>query len=376
MGRRWGKTLLAGATSLVCANDGAKVGWIVPTYKNARPVWRFALALLANARRYVRISESNRTIEFGSGGSVGIYSADNPVSILGEDFDLVILEEAARIREEVWTETVLPTLSDRDGRALLISTPRGRNWYWREYMRGKRGEACYASFTAPTSDNPLPNIQKAFRLARERVTARVFAQEWLAEFLTDGSFFENVDAVCSVKKPDPVSAHTDHEIVAGIDWGKQNDKTVALFFCRECGRAVDWYAKTGVRYEDQRAVIIDLSRKWNVSGVLPERNSIGEPNIELLLEADVPVVMGQDGKRGFFTSASSKAKMIEMLELELQRKSIALPEEAASEFASFEIQQRPMGPAHYSAPDGDHDDWVIASGLAVYLASQRVQIFS
>lgn len=367
---------MAGATSIVCANEGAKVGWIVPTYKNSRPIWRFALQLLYTARRSVRISESDRTIDFPGGGSLGVYTADNPVSILGEWFDLVIVEEAARIREDVFSETIMPTLADRDGRAILISTPRGRNWFWREYLRGLSRSADYASFNAPTSDNPMPQIQKAYRLARDRVPPRTFKQEWDAEFLTDGAFFENVDIVCCLEEPESPDAHAKHTIVMGIDWGKTIDKSVALCFCCECSRAVDWYVKNGASYIDQREKIIALAKKWNISAALPERNSIGEPNIEMLREADVPIAIGSDGRPGFFTSSSTKARMIERLENELAQKSIKLPKAAAEEFAAFEIDQRDVGPAKYGAPEGENDDWVLAAGFAVWLASMSLQIFS
>jgi len=320
--------------------------------------------------------ESDRSIEFPGGGSLGIYTADNPVSILGEWFDLVIVEEAARIREDVFSETIMPTLADRDGRAILISTPRGRNWFWREYVRGLARSADYASFNAPTSANPLPQIQKAYQLAKERVSPRTFTQEWDAGFLTDGTFFENVDLCCDIDVPDDAGDHAGHTIVMGIDWGKQNDQSIALCFCCECSRAVDWYAKRGASYIDQREKIVALVKKWNISAALPERNSIGEPNIELLREADVPIAIGTDGLPGFFTSASTKARMIERLEIELSQKSIKLPRAAADEFASFEVDQRDVGPAKYGAPEGFHDDWVIASALSVWLASMSLQIFS
>lgn len=376
MGRRWGKTVMAGATSIACGAHGAKVAWIVPTYKNSRPVWRFSMQLLAHARRSVRVSESDRMIEFPGGGSLSVYSADNPVSILGEWFDVAIVEEAARIREEVFSETIMPTLADADGRAILISTPKGRNWFHREYVRGLRRSADYASFNARTSDNPMPQIQRAYQLAKDRVPPRTFSQEWDAEFLTDGTFFENVDRCCTVKKPDNVSDHAGHSIVMGIDWGKLEDKTVAVCFCAECSRSVDWYSKEGATYIEQRENIVRLSRKWNITGALPERNSIGEPNIEMLQGEEVPIAIGTDGKPGFWTSASTKALMIQRLESELHNQTIALPELAAEELSAYEMTQRDIGPAKYGSPEGEHDDWVIACGLSVWLASQSIQIFS
>lgn len=189
MGRRWGKTIMAGATALSAASQGAKVAWIVPHYKNGRPLWRWAEAATAplKKRKLVETNRTERMIDFlTSGGFLGIYSADNDSSIRGEWFNLAILEEAAQIAEETWTEVVQPTLADADGDAILISTPKGKNWFWREWQRGSVAmDAEVAAFTAPSADNPNPRIQRASLLAKERVSDNVYRQEWLAEFVDD-----------------------------------------------------------------------------------------------------------------------------------------------------------------------------------------------
>jgi phage terminase large subunit-like protein len=138
MGRRWGKTVLGGAiVGLVLAEHG-KTAWIAPTYKNTRPMWRWLLQATAEDVRKgrIRISRSDRTLETKRGGFLGLYSGDNIDSIRGEAFHYVVLDEAARLPEEAWTDAIMPTLADYDGSALLISTPKGKNWFWREWMIG------------------------------------------------------------------------------------------------------------------------------------------------------------------------------------------------------------------------------------------------
>jgi hypothetical protein len=137
MGRRWGKTYMAGVYALTAADLGGAVAWVVPTYKNARAPWRFAEQLTAQVSRKLRTNRTERTIEFPGGGRLAVYSADNDTALRGEAFDLVIVDEAAMVREETYTDVLLPTLADRDGRMLLISTPKGRNWFWREWVRGQ-----------------------------------------------------------------------------------------------------------------------------------------------------------------------------------------------------------------------------------------------
>jgi predicted phage terminase large subunit-like protein len=190
IGRRWGKTITAGAVALSAAAQGARVLWLVPTYRNARPLWRWAEAVTAPLvrRGLADLNRTERMLEFPDGGFLGIYSGDNDAGIRGEWFNLAILEEAALLREESWTDVVQPTLADAQGDAILISTPKGKNWFWREWQRGVlQMDDEIAAFTAPSSANPNPNIQRAAALARQRVPDSTYRQEWLAEFVEEAT---------------------------------------------------------------------------------------------------------------------------------------------------------------------------------------------
>jgi predicted phage terminase large subunit-like protein len=192
-GRRFGKSTMGGAIALACARNGGRVAWVVPIFKNGRPLWRWARSALGSqgAAGLVRINETERIIEFPNGGFLGIYSADNADSIRGEWFHLVIIDEAARIDEAVWTDVIQPTLADAGGDAIAISTPAGRNWFWKEWQRGLLDGREVASFQAPSSDNPNPRIQRAAQMARIRVPDSTYRQEWLAEFVEDGQTIYN-----------------------------------------------------------------------------------------------------------------------------------------------------------------------------------------
>jgi predicted phage terminase large subunit-like protein len=191
MGRRWGKSTTAGAVALATAARGGKVAWVVPTYRNGRPLWRWAEIATGPLvkRGLVSLNRTERTVEFTeSGGFLGLYSADNDSSIRGEWFNLAILDEAAQIAEETWTDVIQPTLADANGDAILISTPKGKNWFWREWQRGiGQMDGEYAAFTAPSSANPNPAIRRAAELAADRVPPNTYKQEWLAEFVSDAN---------------------------------------------------------------------------------------------------------------------------------------------------------------------------------------------
>lgn len=362
MGRRWGKTLMAGSTALACASRGAAVAWVVPTYKNARPVWRFAERMVAPVASALDVRRSERTVEFPGNGYLGVYTADNPVSILGEAFDLVIVEEAARIAPDVWSETIMPTLADRDGRAMLISTPRGRNWFWHEFQRGLADGKEQAAFTAPSSDNPSPSIRRAFELARSRVSERTFQQEWLAEFLADGGGVFRRVAEAATAEPQS-AARPGHQYVIGADWGRTNDATVftVVDISTMAVAAVDRMTQTD--YALQTARLRALAERFGHAPILAELNSMGGPLVESLQGGGLNVM-------GFQTTNATKAQIIDALALAFERGSIRiLPDAVAlAELQAYESERLPSGLVRYSAPEGVHDDCVISLALAWHAA--------
>ena len=367
MGRRWGKTVLGGALSLGTASQGGKVAWIVPIYKNGRSLWRWAENTVAPLKKagLATVNRSERTIEFANGGIFGIYSADSEDSIRGESFHLVILDEAARIPETAWTDAIQPTLADFDGDAVLISTPKGLNWFHAEWLRGKdRMNMDIAAWTAPSSDNPNPLIKAAAAKARGRVTDRTYRQEWLAQFIADGAFFQNIDACAVIDEPDDPAQHAGHYCVMGVDWALSADYTVLTVGCRDCGRIVGWDRFNQIDYTYQRERVIDTARRWNVAGVLPERNSIGEPNIELLIAAGLPILDGPDGVPGFSTTATTKPALIQRLASGLEHDGLKVPRDYGDELRSYEVETMASGHPRFSAPDGQHDDRVISLALA------------
>ncbi len=191
MGRRWGKTVLGQVLVISTLLRGMRVAWLVPTYRNSNPLWRAVESALAPLRKAgkAKMNRSERYVELWNGGFLGIYTADNPDAMRGEWFHLVVTDEAARVPEHVIEEVVEPTLADADGEHVAISTPKGKNWFWRMWRRGREDGDYIASFRAPTSANPSEMIRRAYDRARDRFgpESNAFRQEWDAEFVDSGA---------------------------------------------------------------------------------------------------------------------------------------------------------------------------------------------
>lgn len=340
---------MAGSLSLACASNGGAVAWVVPTYKNARPVWRLAENLVGPVLSRLRVNRTERTMEFPGGGWLGVYSADNDISLRGESFDVVIVDEAARVSEETYTDVILPTLADRDGRALLISTPKGHNWFWREWERGRSDMKVQAAFTAPSCANPIPAIRRAYALARERVSERTFAQEWDAQFIPDGAgVFRNVRALSTLL---PTAPEDNHRYVIGRDWGRTNDPSVSSVWDLQTKREVYLEIDEDTPFALQLSRLKALAERYHNALVVAEQNSLGDPLIEQAAAAGIRIMP-------FVTTNATKAVGVDNLALACERGVVAFQadERGILEMESFESSRTPLGMVKYAAPAGQHDD--------------------
>lgn len=353
-GRRWGKTRLGVNECLDVASQGGRAWWVAPSYKMSEVGWRPVKNM--GGRINARIRHVDRQITLPGGGEVTIRSADNPDSLRGEGLDFVVLDECAFIKEDAWTEALRPALSDRQGRALFISTPKGHNWFWRLWQRGHDG-GDYAAFQFPTSTNPyIPPGE--IEAARDTLPERIFEQEYLAVFTDDaGGVFRRVtDAATAVEQQKASDAG---RYVFGVDWGKHNDFTVISVLDMTTSSQVYMDRFNQIDYILQTKRLRALYERFKPYTIVAESNAMGEPLIEQMRRDGMPVMP-------FLTTNASKAGVIEGLALAFERGDIAiLPDPVQmAELQAYEMERLPSGLLRYNAPDGIHDDTVIALALA------------
>lgn len=360
-GRRFGKTRLGAALCLKTAAAGGRAWWVAPTYPMAQVGWRL-IQRLAQQIPGAEIRQSERLVILPTGGEIQVKSADNPDALRGEGLDFLVMDECAFIREEAWTEALRPALSDRKGRAMFISTPKGRTWFWRLWQRCLDDyDHEWQGWQLPTAANPYIDPAE-IEAARLGLPERVFRQEYLAEFIEDGGgVFRNVAALSTAQ---PVAPRRGGQYIYGIDWALSQDYTAVCILDALAGRQVYLDRYNGVDYTLQRRRIMALAERYPPTTIVAEVNAMGRPNNEELRRAGLPV-------RDFHTGAGSKAQIIEDLAGAMERGAVILLDDPAqrAELESYEAQRTASG-TRYSAPDGMHDDTVMALALAWHGAAQ------
>lgn len=364
-GRRFGKTYLGGTECLITAINGGRAWWIAPTFKMAEVGWR---PMTATAMQFpnVEIRLVDRMIIFPGGGSVTVRSAEDPDKLRGDSLDLAVFDEAAYIKPEAWTHAVRPTLTDRHGKAIFFSTPAGRNHFWEKYQSGIRGEEGWQSWLFPTSANPLMD-PKEIEAAKNSLPEIIFRQEYLAEFVdSDGGVFRRVQEA-AVLEPQPYVAG--RQYVAGVDVASSVDFTVVSVFDVEAREMVLMDRFNRVDYPVLINRLDAIYKRYHLTSMVVESNSIGRPVIDELVTRGLNIVP-------FTTTSATKQSIIQSLQSAFENAQIRVLNEPVlvGELLSFEAKRNASGSFSYSAPDGMHDDCVMSLAIAWSGMQEKVSV--
>jgi len=358
-GRRFGKTKLGIDLVIDRALDGYPVGWFSPTYRMLGEVWKEIVETTKPIQ--TRVAKQEHRIELLTGGVIDCWSLDAADSVRGRKYARVIIDEAAMVPDlgDSWQAAIRPTLTDYTGDAFLLSTPKGVNFFHECYSRGvDPAQPDWNGWHAPTTANPYIDPAEV-EAARLELPEQIFRQEYLAEFLqNEGAVFRNIDACLHA---DNQTDHRGHSLMAGVDWGQQNDFTVISVVCATCRQEVELDRFNKIEWAFQRARLKTIIERHGCIAVMVETNSIGGPNLEALQREGLPV-------RGFETTGTSKPPLIQSLALALERVELQwLPDPVGrTELLAYESRRNATtGRISYSAPSGGHDDTVMARALAL-----------
>ena len=297
-----------------------------------------------------------------------------------------------------WYEVIRPIISDTDGWAFLMGTPKGKNFFWRESVQAPNRPDSVA-FQAPTLgvrkgphgdlqrehhplENPFFKFEEAQLLA-DTMTEQTFQQEFLAQFVdSGGGVFRHITDAPACRLQD--AGVPGHAYVMGVDWGKYNDFTVIVLLDLTAERstahavigspwdrrempvievcAIDRFNQ--VDYTVQMGRLVAMVERFRPQVIVAEKNAAGEPLIEVMQRMGLPVWP-------FVTGNATKALAVDALALALERGQLALPKHdiLLNELLAFDAERLPSGMMRYAAPEGMHDDCTMALAMALWGAS-------
>jgi hypothetical protein len=346
-GRRFGKS----------ANK--KVWIVAPSYDLTLKVFNYLVrwfAIVAPSQVKGITYRPNPRIKTASGSILECKSTENPTSLLGEELDLVIIDEAARVSKNVWEAYLFPTTSSRQGTAIFISTPKGKNWFYHLWTQAsEKGGA----FQFQSKVNPTFKPEE-WDYAKQTLPQDVFSQEYDANFLDDAAaVFRGVrEVIADNCLCDQIHGHY---YVMGCDLGKHQDFTVLTVIDTTNNKVVYIDRFNQIDWNIQKARIKVLAQRYNNARIIIDSTGIGDPITDDLKMEGLVV-------DDFKYTNNSKMQLIQKLIIFIEQKLISIPnnELLINELESFGYEMTDSGKISYGAPTGSHDDMVNSIALGVW----------
>lgn len=377
-GRRWFKTTLDLNIAVTSALAGKEVMWGAPTYDQVRIGWE---ELRRAAGAVATLNQTYLEAKFPTGGIVRFRSLDDPDNARGFTADVWLVDEAGDVHEQAWYEAIRAQLMSTDGIAVINGTPKGRNWFWREFMRAQAGDMeGGAAWQVPTVGarietdprdghrtlvrvpHPMENphipwseIEEMF----QQLPERTFRQEILAEFLEDaGGLFHGVRAAITRAVALDKPRSTSDRFVIGCDLAKHEDWTVLCVADERTREQVAFYRWQHADWPLTKARIIELARLWNNAVVWADATGAGDPIYDDLLRAGLHILPYK------FTS-STKPVLFDNAILMIEQRLVGLldVDVQTAELEAMQVTRTSAGHYTMSAPSGMHDDCCVAVAL-------------
>jgi len=346
-GRRWGKSALA--VNLLCETtlSSRPSGYFAPTYKLLDGTYNECLAAL---EPIVTRKNEHQFIETLGGGRIEFWTLENELAGRSRKYKRLIVDEAAFAKKlwTKWTEQLRATLSDMKGDAWFLSTPKGKNDFYKLYQKALH-EDTWASWQMSTYTNPHIDSEE-INDARKDLPELAFSQEYLAEFNDNVANPFGVDYIRSCIG----LISTNQTEVFGVDLAKSYDYTVIIGLDRQGN--VTYFDRWQGDWSTTKNKLISIIQS---TPAYIDSTGVGDSIVEDIQRSCYNV-------EGFKFTSQSKQQLMESLAQSIQQNKITFPKGIITdELESFEYMYSSSG-VKYSAPTGMHDDAVCALALSNY----------
>lgn len=377
--RQTGKSIMIEQLVLgVAINKNNSISMVVsPTISQARKIYNELLSMLKDKQLIFKKNDSLLEIVLINKSTIMFKSAEQREALRGFTLSgILCIDEAAFIRDDIFY-TLLPTTDVHQVPILIVSTPKFKQGFFYDFLsKGLSGvEGIYSySFNNYDTSKLLSNTKLDFY--RSILPSSQFKTEYLGEFLdTDSVVFGNFK--CNIAKEVREIKPTD-KLYVGIDWGtgNGNDSTAISILNGDKQQVlrVSFNTLAGMKQIDR---IMQLLKPHlsQIEAIVVEKNSIGGV-FSSMLSAKLNAARWYGNYVEFVTTNSSKARLIQQLQVDLQNKGIELMDDniQTNELSFYEVKVNPStNCVSYNAPSGMHDDTVI--GLLLSLEAIKVGEF-
>lgn len=359
-GRQVGKTEVCALDGLHSASthSGVTVLITAPTQRQSSELFKRVKDLIGQAEHDWGIERSTQTIIELANGSriICLPSGTDGNSIRGYTADYIIVDEAAFVKDTVFTSVLLPMLATTDGTLALASTPFGKRGFL--YEEAYRSDDWHVTEVA-SYDSPLIG-DEFIEEQRSTLSELEYLQEIEGQFVEAADTFFSRELVADAIDSD--STFREHDsVTVGVDLARHgHDRTVILPVDNNgvvgpIQRSTDWSLSEGA------ARVASLVEEYEVKHVVVDETGVGAGAVEML-EADV----GKGLVDGVKFTIDRKQSLYNSLKSALDKGQVTLPDDRLlrQELTDLEYEMTRSGKTKIKHPDGGHDDHTDALALA------------
>ena len=337
-------------------------------------------------------TNNKQSLEFSNGSTIKAVPTSDDAG-RSEALSLLIVDEAAFVRnfDELWTG-LYPTLST-GGRAIVLSTPNGvGGQYYDIYVKAEANENEFNPIKLlwdvhPERDNDW------FENETKNLSEKQIAQELLCDFAASGDTFLKTEDIESLRMgiTTPLErwgpemnvwvwkyALSEHSYIISADVARGDAKDYSTFHVIDTKESEIVAEYKGKIPPDQFGVLLnEAGKRYNDALVCPESNTYGfavlvklkelsYPNIYFAKEKDKYAALYANGtisKAGFSTQGASRAQILTKLEEVIRNKQIRIYSSRLYE----ELKTFIWRGSKAQAMRDKNDDLVLALAIGVWL---------
>lgn len=353
-GRRTGKTYNFALWLIQqLDNDPGSPGlWVDTKQGNIdKYVDRYFHPLLAkmNLWQKCEYNHQKKILKLHNGSYIDFGSAERPEMMEGFGYKYGVLNEAGIIfkKRSLWENTLYPMLKHAKTRA--VGTPKGKNHFESLYRQ-------YPHYTFSAYDSPFWKPEE-IEAAKVTMTQEAFRQEMMAEFIEGaGAVFRNIAQ--NILGDELAEPEEGRSYVLSADIAKHQDFTVILIGDLDSKRVVYHERFNQIDWGLQKARIVSAYEKFNCLSGIIDATGVGDAVFDDLRNMGLNL-------EGFKFTSTTKQELVSNLSVAMDNGTIHYPNipTLIDELEMYAYEQRANGQFTYSAPDGFHDDEVMALAL-------------
>lgn len=212
--------------------------WVVaPTYDLCAASKREIFEVLGgeDGPLVLKWNASDNELWLRGGALIEFKSAQYPERLVSVGLDGMLIDEAARLKADVWRENLMPVVNDHEGWCLMATTPLGQNWFYTDIWQltqlstdKSKINPAYRAFHFTTMDNSAkPNLVREALQAKKDLPEANWRRNYAADFFAfegkiyDMYFDDETHLFRSAQTP-----RTFPRLIAGIDWGYRNPGSI------------------------------------------------------------------------------------------------------------------------------------------------------